>query len=77
MRWSLVVDDKTDQRLRAFLGLQGAKKGDFSKFVEKAVLDRIFSETVKAVKDRNADSNQQFILDTVDDAVKAVRADRS
>ena len=72
-RWSLVVSDETDAALRSFLGKRGAKKGDLSKFVEKAVKEKIFSETVKDVKDRNRDFDQQEIIDTVDEAVKASR----
>lgn len=76
-RWTLVVSDETDRNLRAFLGQQGAKKGDLSKFVEQAVQERLFSETVETVKARNAVFDQHEILDTVDQAVEAVRADRS
>jgi len=76
-RWTLVVSDETDRNLRAFLGQQGAKKGDLSKFVEQAVRERLFGETVETVKDRNTAFDQQEILDTVDEAVEAVRADCS
>lgn len=76
-RWSLVVDDKTDQSLRAFLGQRGAKKGDLSKFVEEAVLDKIFVETAQAVKERNAELDQEAIMADIDEAIEAGRADRS
>ncbi len=76
-RWNLVVDDKTDQRLRAFLGQQGAKKGDLSKFVEQAVLDRIFAKTTNTIKERNSKYNQQDINDTIEDTVETIRANRS
>ena len=76
-RWSLVVDDKTDQSLRAFLGQRGAKKGDLSKFVEEAVLDKIFVETAQTVKERNAELDQEAIMADIDEAIEAGRADRS
>lgn len=76
-RWTLVVSDETDRNLRVYLGQQGAKKGDLSKFVEQAVRERLFSETVDSVKERNAAFNQRDILEAVDEAVEAVRADRS
>lgn len=74
-RWSLIVSDQTDQRLRAFLGQQGAKKGDLSRFVEQAV-ERLlrFEETVKQAQDRNAVFTQAEIMADIDEAVKAVRA---
>lgn len=76
-RWSLVVNDETDQSLRAFLGQRGAKKGDLSKFVEDAVLDKLFAETAQTIKERNAAANQDDIMSAVDSAIEAVRADRS
>ena len=76
-RWSLVVNEKTDQSLRAYLGQRGAKKGDLSKFVEDAVLDKLFAETAQTIKERNAAENQDNIMSLVDDALEAVRADRS
>ncbi len=76
-RWTLVVSEETDRNLRAYLGQQGAKKGDLSKFVEQAVQERLFSETVESVKTRNAVFDQNELLSTVDQAVEAVRADCS
>ncbi len=76
-RWSLVVDENTDRNLRAYLGQQGAKKGDLSKFVEEAVQQRLFNDTVNAVKFRNAELDQDIILNTVNEVVEAVRADCS
>ena len=76
-RWTLVVGDDTDRNLRAYLGQMGAKKGDLSKFVEQAVRERLFSETVETVKARNAVLDQHELLNTVDQAVEAVRADCS
>ena len=76
-RWTLVVSEDTDRNLRAYLGQMGAKKGALSNFVEQAVRERLFSETIETIKARNAVFNQQEILDTVDQAVEAVRADCS
>lgn len=76
-RWTLVVDDKTDQSLRAFLGQRGTKKGDLSKFVEEAVLEKLFAETATAVKERNAAHDQDEIMKAINETVGAVRADRS
>lgn len=72
-RWSLVVDDQTDRNLRTYLGLQSAKKGDLSKFIEQAVLDKLFNETAKAVKDRNGGVEQDVIMASINEAVREVR----
>ena len=37
VRWNIKVSRETDLTLRTFLGAQGAKKGDLSKFIEEAV----------------------------------------
>jgi phage FluMu gp28-like protein len=76
-RLTLVISEKTDAALRAFLGSIGARKGDLSKFVEEAVKDKIFRETVNRVKARNAEYDQQEIIDTVEEAVDWARAHRS
>jgi hypothetical protein len=33
VRWNIKVSKETDLTLRTFLGAQGAKKGDLSKFI--------------------------------------------
>ncbi|MES2662665.1 MAG: ribbon-helix-helix domain-containing protein [Pseudomonadota bacterium] len=76
-RWNLVVNDKTDESLRFFLGQRGSKKGDLSKFIEEAVLDKIFVETAASIKARNESFNQEDIINLVDEAVRITRADRS
>ncbi|ODS24049.1 hypothetical protein AB835_05935 [Candidatus Endobugula sertula] len=76
-RWSLVVNNETDQSLRAFLGQKGAKKGDLSKFVEEAVLDKLLAETAEMIKERNAADDQMNIMSTVNEALEAVRAHSS
>ena len=76
-RWSLVVSDETDAALRSYLGQRGAKKGDLSKFVEKAVEEKIFTGTVSGIKDRNKELNQQDIMDAVEEAVRSSRESRS
>jgi len=37
VRWSLKVSRETDEALRAYLGRNGGRKGDLSKFVQQAV----------------------------------------
>ena len=76
-RWNLSVDDTTDQNLRAFLGQRGAKKGALSKFVDEAVLEKIFAETVKSVKERNVGVNEGDITAAINEALEEARAGRS
>ena len=68
-RWSLVVSEKIDRALRTYLAQRGLKKGDLSRFVEEAVKDRLFSLTVKQVKDRNAAHRDVDILQSIEEAL--------
>lgn len=74
-RWSLVISDATDQRLRAFLGRRGAKKGSLSHFVEDAVARLLsFEETVNRVQERNLRYTESEVMTDINEAVKATRA---
>ncbi len=76
VRWNIKVSKETDLTLRTFLGSQGAKKGDLSKFIEEAVRWRVFHRTVQDIKARNADTDPDELQGIIDDAVREVRDDR-
>lgn len=72
-RWTLVVSDETDSRLRAFLGRRGAKKGDLSRYVEQAVNRSLFEDTVAAIQERNLHYDPDTVMRDVEEAVREVR----
>ncbi len=74
VRWNIKVSKETDLSLRTFLGAQGMKKGDLSKFIEDAVRWRIFHRTVQDIKVRNANINPRVLQRMIDEAVGEVRA---
>ena len=76
VRWSVKVSKETDLNLRTFLGSQGMKKGDLSKFVEDAVNRRVLQCTVHDIWARNANADPDEIQRIVDGAVSEVRAER-
>ncbi|WMP18203.1 ribbon-helix-helix domain-containing protein [Thiothrix lacustris] len=76
IRWTISVSSETDLSLRGFLGAQGMKKGDLSKFVEDAVRWRMLDRTVQAVKERNQDMSADLLEAMIDEAVREVRAER-
>jgi hypothetical protein len=76
VRWNIKVSKETDLALRTFLGAQGMKKGDLSKFIEEAVRWRVFHRTVRDIKRRNAGADPDELQRTVDEAVRQVRARR-
>lgn len=76
VRWNIKVSKETDLSLRTFLGAQGMKKGDLSKFIEDAVRWRVFHRTVQDIKSRNANTNPEELQRIVDSAVREVRTQR-
>ena len=76
-RWTVVIPDETNQMLRSHLALRGAKKGELSKFVDKAGKQTIFRETVQGIKDDNEGFDQSVIEETIAEAVDWARENRS
>jgi hypothetical protein len=76
MRWSIVIGDDTDQALRAFLGRQGGRKGSLSKFVEQAVRDKIFFDTIERVKGNTDGLSETDTQQLIGDAIAWAREDR-
>jgi Ribbon-helix-helix domain len=76
VRWNIKVSKETDLTLRTFLGSQGMKKGDLSKFIEQAVRAHVFHCTVQDIKTRNAGSNPDELETLINNTVREVRAER-
>jgi hypothetical protein len=76
VRWNIKVSKETDLTVRTFLGAQGAKKGDLSKFIEEAVRWRVFHRTVQDIKAQNADTDPDELQNLIDEAVREVREER-
>jgi len=76
VRWSIKVSKDTDLTLRTFLGAQGMKKGDLSKFIEEAVRRRVLQCTIQDIRAHNADADPDEIQRIVDQAVSEVRSER-
>jgi hypothetical protein len=71
IRWSVVVPEDTDRALRTFLARTGGKKGALSRFIDEAVVTRLFELTVEDVKERNQAYSNDEILKAVDEALAA------
>ena len=69
VRWSVVVREDTDRALRSYLAATGGRKGDLSRFVDEAVLARLFELTVDGVKERNRTYPQDEILAAIEEAL--------
>lgn len=74
-RWTIKVSKDTDISLRTYLAQQGMKKGDLSKFIERAVQKEILAQTAADVKQRNIDLSEEELEALIDEAVSAVRTE--
>jgi hypothetical protein len=74
-RLTITWTKETDLALRSYLGSQGLKKGALSEFIEDAVRWRLFDRTVAAIKDRNADTDPNTLMDLIDTTVRDVRSE--
>ena len=77
VRWSLVVSDATDRSLRSYLGRTGGRKGDLSRFVDRAVRQAIFWETLESVWQRNKHLSAAEAQALADDALAQAASDRA
>jgi hypothetical protein len=75
-RLTITWSKQADLALRSFLGAQGVKKGDISKFIEEAVRWRIFHRTVGEAREGFADVPPAEMQKMIDEAVEDVRAKR-
>ena len=76
-RWNLVISDDTDRSVRSHLARTGGKKGDLSRFVDRAARQAVFWETLESVWDRNRGLSAADAQALADAAVADARADRS
>lgn len=72
-RLTVTFSRETDLAMRAYLGAQGMRKGDLSKFIEDAVRWRMFDSAVQAVKARNADIPPEDLQAAIDEACGQLR----
>ena len=73
-RLTITWSREADHALRTYLGAQGMKKGDLSKFIEDAVRWRIFHQTVRESRQAFDDVSPAELQQMIDEAVEAVRA---
>ena len=67
-RLTITWSKQVDLALRSYLGAQGMKKGDLSKFIEEAVRWRVFHRTAQDIKARNAEAGPEELQALIEDA---------
>ena len=69
IQWNIAISEDTDRKVRTYLGQTGKKKGDLSRFVDRAVRQAIFWETVETIWDRNKHLSAEEAQALADEAV--------
>src|SRR5260370_12513896 len=72
-RWTVKVSKETDIALRSYLAERGGKKGDLSKFIERAVRKEVLRATVRDIQERNASLPGDEVQPLIDEACASVR----
>ena len=75
-RWNLVISDETNRSVRSHLARRGGKKGDLSLFVDRAVRQAVFWETLDSVWQANEGVSPEQAQQIADSAVAESRAAR-
>ncbi len=75
MPHKIEIPDVTYNDVQAMLAQRGG--GDVADFVNRTLQKRLFFETVAKVQQQNQDASPEDLQQAIDDAVTAVRADRS
>jgi len=73
-RWTVKVSRDTDIALRSYLAQRGLRKGELSKFVERAVRKEVLAQTTAALKARNQDLPYSRLQAIVDEALVRIRS---
>jgi hypothetical protein len=74
IRRTVKVSRGTDIALRSYLAQRGLRKGELSKFVERAVRKEMFAQTAAALKARNQDVPYARLQAIIDEAVAQIRS---
>jgi len=74
-RWTVKVSKETDIAVRSYLAEHGGKKGDLSKFIERAVQKEVLRATIREIQDQNAHRSGEEVQTLIDQACAEVRAE--
>ena len=73
-QWNLVIPEETDVSVRNFLARAVGEKADLSAYVDHAVRQSLFWDTVERIQDRNKDLSPEDAQSLADEAVTEIRA---
>ena len=74
-RWTVKVSKETDIAVRSYLAEHGGRKGDLSKFIERAVRREVLRATVRDIQERNADLPAAEVEGLIEESCAVVRSE--
>lgn len=76
-QWNLVVPEETDRNVRTYLARSGGEDADLASYVDRAVRQAIFWDTVEGIRTRNRDLSPEEAQALADEALTEVRENPS
>lgn len=76
-QWNLVVPEETDRSVRTLLARSGDQAQDLSTYVDRAVRQAVFWDTVEGIRTRNRDLSPEEAEALADEALAEVRENPS
>lgn len=76
-QWNLVIPEETDRSVRHFLARACGEEADLSVYVDHAVRQALFWDTIDSIQDRNKDLSPEDAEALADEAVAEIRANPS
>jgi hypothetical protein len=74
-RLTVTISRETEGALRALLAERGERRGDLSKFVERALNNELLRTTIRQIQDQNARLPGDSVQAMIDAACADVRAE--
>ena len=74
-RLTVTISRATEEAMRSFLAARGGKRGDLSKFIERAVNNELLRATVREIQDQNSQLPADAVQAMIDVACAEVRSE--
>jgi hypothetical protein len=74
-RLTVTISRATEEAMRSFLAARGGKRGDLSKFIERAVNNELLRATVREIQDQNSQLSADAVQAMIDVACAEVRSE--
>lgn len=74
-RLTVTISRETEGAIRTLLAEQGGKRGDLSRFIERALNNELLRVTIRQIQDQNAELPGESVQAMIDAACAEVRTE--